>query len=251
MGFLTSLFGGPDNPVWTVLIALGVVLVLIVLGVWALKLVFKASSNVSRGRNRRVAVIDSAPVDQRRQLLLIRRDDVEHLLLIGGGQDIVVETGIPVAPAQPARPVRRADALRQTASEPPLQAVRTRSAPPPAAPRLDDEETPRPPTLRSDNLRHLHPESAVDRLRELGRPASERRSGSLRNTGLLRPVSRMEPADIPEYPEIPEPLMPDSGTTGPQQGDRTPFASREGSAGGEPDTDESTRRDQGDADQGY
>src|SRR3954470_1715886 len=38
----------------------------------------------SRGRQPRLAVIDAATVDSRRRLILIRRDNVEHLLMIGG-----------------------------------------------------------------------------------------------------------------------------------------------------------------------
>ena len=49
---------------------------------------------------RRLAVIDQANVDGRRRLLLIRRDDVEHLIMTGGPVDVVIETGIG-APAQP------------------------------------------------------------------------------------------------------------------------------------------------------
>jgi hypothetical protein len=39
-------------------------------------------------------VLDTAPVDARRQLVIIRRDNVEHLLMIGGGSDLVIETNI-------------------------------------------------------------------------------------------------------------------------------------------------------------
>ncbi len=38
--------------------------------------------------------MDAAAVDSRRKLVLIRRDDVEHLLLIGGPTDVVVEQNI-------------------------------------------------------------------------------------------------------------------------------------------------------------
>ena len=48
----------------------------------------------ARGRQPRLAVIDAAAVDGRRRLLLIRRDNVEHLLMIGGPTDVVVETNI-------------------------------------------------------------------------------------------------------------------------------------------------------------
>lgn len=46
------------------------------------------------GRQPRLSVMDAAAVDSRRRLVLIRRDDVEHLLLIGGPTDVVVEQNI-------------------------------------------------------------------------------------------------------------------------------------------------------------
>lgn len=51
---------------------------------------------VAGGRNRvqRLAVMDAAAVDGRRRLVLVRRDDVEHLILIGGPTDVVVEQNI-------------------------------------------------------------------------------------------------------------------------------------------------------------
>ncbi|MBY0559180.1 MAG: flagellar biosynthetic protein FliO [Hyphomicrobium sp.] len=43
---------------------------------------------------RRLDVVDQASVDSRRKLVLIRRDDVEHLVMIGGPVDLVIESGI-------------------------------------------------------------------------------------------------------------------------------------------------------------
>ena len=46
--------------------------------------------------------------------------------------------------------------------------------------------------------------TALERLRDLGKPAAERQPTSLRHTGLMRPVSQMEPAvQNPENPETP------------------------------------------------
>ncbi|WP_088346233.1 MULTISPECIES: hypothetical protein [Rhodomicrobium] len=45
---------------------------------------------------RRLGVIETSAVDGRRRLMLIRRDNVEHLIMIGGPVDMVIETGIPV-----------------------------------------------------------------------------------------------------------------------------------------------------------
>ncbi|PWL17907.1 hypothetical protein DKP76_09100 [Falsochrobactrum shanghaiense] len=50
------------------------------------------------GRQPRLSVMDAAAVDNRRKLVLIRRDDVEHLLLIGGPTDVVVEQNITSEP---------------------------------------------------------------------------------------------------------------------------------------------------------
>src|SRR5271163_875663 len=48
----------------------------------------------TRGRQPRLAVVDYASVDGRRRLILVRRDNVEHLMMIGGPTDVVVEPNI-------------------------------------------------------------------------------------------------------------------------------------------------------------
>lgn len=58
----------------------------------------------------RLDVVEQANVDGRRRLLLIRRDDVEHLIMTGGPVDMVIETGIGEKPrrevvAEPATPI--------------------------------------------------------------------------------------------------------------------------------------------------
>jgi hypothetical protein len=77
-------------------IAFAVVLALIGLTAW---LVRRFGANRlggagARGRQPRLAVIDAATVDGRRRLVLIRRDNIEHLLMIGGPTDLVVEPNI-------------------------------------------------------------------------------------------------------------------------------------------------------------
>ena len=44
--------------------------------------------------SRRLEVVEVTPVDGRRRMVLIRRDDVEHLLLLGPTSEVVIETGI-------------------------------------------------------------------------------------------------------------------------------------------------------------
>lgn len=82
---------------------------------------------------RRLEVIDQASVDSRRKLILIRRDDVEHLLLTGGPVDVVVETGIKaaarpaiVAPNEAPPPVRRAPVFGHVTETAPMMATRER-----------------------------------------------------------------------------------------------------------------------------
>ena len=77
------------------------VIALIVLTVWAFKALFGEgdASTAKKGRERRLAVVETAQVDANRKLCLVRRDDVEHLLILGGPVDLVVETGIKGRPA--------------------------------------------------------------------------------------------------------------------------------------------------------
>lgn len=78
------------------------VIALISVGAWLLKGMMAKGNNKAggflRGRERRLGVVEASNVDGRRKLLLIRRDDVEHLIMTGGPVDVVVETGIQHSP---------------------------------------------------------------------------------------------------------------------------------------------------------
>src|SRR5881275_1325180 len=92
----------PSTPI-TFFFAFLVVLALIGLTAWLVRRFAgsRLGSNANRGRMPRLAVIDAAAVDGRRRLVLVRRDNIEHLLMIGGPTDIVVEQNI--VRATPAR----------------------------------------------------------------------------------------------------------------------------------------------------
>ncbi|MCA1442434.1 flagellar biosynthetic protein FliO [Ensifer sp. IC4062] len=94
-----------------------------------------SSPFVRGGKNRqpRLAVLDAAAVDARRRLVLVRRDDVEHLIMIGGPTDIVIESRIAPDGAPPAQ-TSAAVAAEQKAVEAPKAAPRAepKSAPTPA-----------------------------------------------------------------------------------------------------------------------
>ena len=185
MNFLTSLFGDSGNSLLTAAFALGAVLVAIVLVLWVIKALSRASGNVARGRNRRLAVVDSLALDPKRQLLIIRRDNVEHLILTGGPQDVVVETGIPVEEqATVPQPSRRP--IPMVAARKPAPA----KAAPPVAPPVASPVAPAG-------------ETAIERLREMGQPTDKKAHLSLRHTGLLRPIGAAA-----------GPLAAENGTTG-------------------------------------
>src|SRR5215470_17586813 len=50
----------------------------------------------------RLSISEQTTLDSRRKLVLVRRDDVEHLIMTGGPVDVVIETGISVVKPQPA-----------------------------------------------------------------------------------------------------------------------------------------------------
>jgi flagellar protein FliO/FliZ len=62
------------------------------------------SQDRTRARQPRLGVVDVYDLDRQRQLILLRRDNVEHLLLIGGPNDLVVETNIMRVPARAGAP---------------------------------------------------------------------------------------------------------------------------------------------------
>ncbi len=49
-----------------------------------------------RGERKRLGITQVTSVDAKRKLVLVRRDDQEHLLLLGPERDLVIETNIPI-----------------------------------------------------------------------------------------------------------------------------------------------------------
>ena len=93
---MDSLFGAEGSLIVRFVVAFVIVLALIGLTFWLIRRfgTARVGAAAQRGRQPRLAVIDAAPVDGRRRLVLVRRDNVEHLLLIGGPSDFVVEQNI-------------------------------------------------------------------------------------------------------------------------------------------------------------
>ena len=173
-------------------VALGLVCLVAVL--WVLR--NRPSSPFIRGgknRQPRLAVLDAAAVDARRRLVLVRRDEVEHLIMIGGPTDIVIESRIAAelpAPhldaVAPPRPVER----RQ-----PAPAPETRPAPVSAMGQV----------LYGEGLNGPAPQAARPQQPIPSRPPVEGATAS------PRPAERTPP--IQPQPLRQPPVLPDGGNS--------------------------------------
>jgi len=195
-----------QTPVTTFLIFL-FVLALIGAGAWLARRFAgsRLGTNANRGRMPRLAVIDAAAVDGRRRLVLVRRDNIEHLLMIGGPTDIVVEPNI--VRAQPARDQVAARAV--PAPEPSWQEPEpVRSEPldlgepvalpePPRAPRTAFPDEPRrqpPPPPRPPEPRRAPPSDPFAGLSaDLGARSEPPPPLPPREPAPMRPAQRSEP----------------------------------------------------------
>jgi flagellar protein FliO/FliZ len=207
-----TLFGADVPLAVRFFIAFVIVLGLIGAAAWAVRRfgANRLGANAARGRQPRLAVIDAAAVDGRRRLVLIRRDNVEHLIMIGGPSDIVIEPSIVRATAtQREAPPVRAPGPPETAARPltengqwplqpqpePVPVARPQRA---AAP---DENLPWPLPSQSDQAARAH--RTVDTLAGLadqlsGRPAPVREHAP--------PAAPRPPR--PAEPRLAEPRMP-------------------------------------------
>lgn len=125
---------GPDYAsalLWTIgaLVLLVVVLVIIRL---VRGLTFGTFVAGGRNRKTRLAVMDATAVDSHRRLVLVRRDDVEHLILIGGPTDVVVEQNIRLS--QPRRPALSSESQPEAAARPQRPVEQQRPVQPRPAP---------------------------------------------------------------------------------------------------------------------
>jgi Meckel syndrome type 1 protein len=134
-------------------------------------------ATLARGRSGpRLTIVDSLSVDARRRLMLVRRDDVEHLILVGGTADIVVEADIgkPVTAAQPV--LVREGQVRESVA-PPAQIRSPQAAPALAreapAPRLAAARVDALPPAETDGTDVPAPEEAP--AQEIRRPMPARR----------------------------------------------------------------------------
>jgi flagellar protein FliO/FliZ len=221
---LDTLFGDGSSGL-KILIAVVVVLVLLALAVWLVRRFSggRLGGGTARGRQPRLAVIDRTPVDGRRSLVLIRRDNVEHLLIIGGPTDVVVEQNILRAAAvqrdvAPARPAAATDTLPRAVplGDDTLWPLQPEPAPK-GEPALTSEPAPKPePAFKPEPPPRIEPAPRLEpSLRGDGTPPPPR-----------LPTTAEEPAPWQGEPEVPAPpaAAPPIPSTAPAARERRPAA---------------------------
>ncbi|KMO41135.1 hypothetical protein VQ02_06275, partial [Methylobacterium variabile] len=150
---LSSILGTDGSPLLSYLIVFVIMVALLSLFAIGAKrfargrLTLGGNGGGSRSRQPRLGIVDIYELDRQRQLILLRRDNVEHLLLVGGPNDVVVERNI----------VRAAGARVQAE-------LADRSDPAPEAPLhlpAGTEPAPLPPPFPEPELPAPEPERAA------------------------------------------------------------------------------------------
>ncbi len=83
--------------------ALGLVLGMLAGALWVVRRYdVRLPGRVSATRRKRVELVERLAIDAKRSIALIRRDECEHLILLGPEGHATIETGIAAPPAPPA-----------------------------------------------------------------------------------------------------------------------------------------------------
>jgi hypothetical protein len=218
-GFLTAV-------VWTLA---ALILLVIVLVIIRLVRSMTFGTFVAGGRNRktRLAVMDATAVDSHRRLVLVRRDDIEHLLLIGGPTDVVVEREIRLGQTRRNQSVFGTDASYEAPAPAPLPPIPTA---PPAAPRQRAPEPAQLPPLPARNGAPQPARQQPDRAAQPPRQPVQPPPRPSRQTGARPPMRETavppgRPNAPPRVPAAPYPAAPPPATSMstnlPQQSART------------------------------
>lgn len=240
---LSSIFGSETSSAVQYLIAFAIIFVLLTLFALVLRRLTGTGPTLSgsesnRTRQPRLGIVDIYELDRQRRLILLRRDNSEHLLLIGGPNDVVVETNITrvqgtrITPIPSEHPERFDTIERSQESAPPprpvIEPARMAPAPRPSADeggavRTSPVEVPLPPVAPAVMTEPAPPQPAPEppRLPQRG-PGQAARGGPgpsratptappptapppeapLRPT--VAPPQRAEPPRRPELPSRPQ-----------------------------------------------
>jgi flagellar protein FliO/FliZ len=199
-----------DNRAVQIVLAAIVLVVLFAVAAWVYRTIFAhrlRTPGAARGRAPRLGVVDVFTLDAQRQLVIVRRDNVEHLLMIGGPNDLVVEpqivrgalangAGREAAKAAPAEPVVEPSAPPRPAAPPPPAArripPRSVEVPPPVAPAPAPEPAPAPVKAAEPVVVAARPVEVVPEPKTAVEP-------------LRKPV--VTPRPVPARPNLPSPIV--------------------------------------------
>ena len=74
--------------------ALAVVLALVVAAAWLMRRFGPVGAFIGKGGRKRLGIVEVTMLDAKSRLVLLRRDEVEHLVAVGPGGVVVVEPRI-------------------------------------------------------------------------------------------------------------------------------------------------------------
>lgn len=209
MESLEQLLGTDLNVTMRTLIAFAIVLILILVVAWVFRrLSYGSVRRPRRGRVARLAVLEAIAVDQRRRLVLLRRDNTEHLVMIGGSGDLVIEQGI--------QRVSRPHAAR---TEPPMRQAPQSPAPMPrngdaAAPSQPAAGQPTPPPPAQPARPAAPAASAEPKSAELAPQARPSTAPPLAARTAPRPAPQPAPPGAPQ--SVPQSSPQPAGQTPPR-----------------------------------
>lgn len=201
---MDDFIGTYGNNLIVAVVGVGVALLVLAIALWLLRRRSGSSPFIRGGRNRqpRLQVLDATAVDARRRLVLVRRDNVEHLVMIGGPTDIVIESGIGAIP------------IVRDVQEPELKAL----------PRQESEPKRAEPSIPQERR------SALPQQQPVAAPVPAPAPAPVSQEPVRQPQQRPEPtapAPRPAQPAATTSPLPPRPSTPPQPVSPPPVAVRE------------------------
>ena len=166
--WLNGIVGEAIAPYASIAIALLVVFLLIAL-LFRILRAFSSGKFGSMHQNR-LGITEAIALEGKRRLVMVRRDDVEHLVLIGGENDLVIEQGI--KKASPAT----TDATKPAPAKP---AAQSQTKPQPAKPQATQQNTqpaPQPanqPATQPQKAQPAKPQATQQNTQPAPQPANQ------------------------------------------------------------------------------
>lgn len=135
--WLSGIVGEASAPTVSLILTIIFIVIALLVLIWLARLLMGGRFSMRHNPNVRLQVVDATSIDNRRKLVLVRRDNVEHLIVIGGQNDLVVEAGIGAPMADELKaPKRRAAPQQQpiapAAVKPTKRAVEAEMKPEPS-----------------------------------------------------------------------------------------------------------------------